>query len=116
MKTFKEYFEEDFAYATGRWKDFAILDLVYNDKTMRIYSGIRMGEVIFETQIKIASKWQTVQYSTTMEEALNPKKRSAPYTREQIIDRQKRQPWYQRARERGYTDNDIFGQEEIENI
>lgn len=74
MKTFKQHINEGLAYATGRWSDFQIDKLVHKDKRLRIYSGKRQGydTQLFETQIIWKGKWRTIQYSTTMEEALNP--------------------------------------------
>lgn len=112
MKTFKDQFNEGFAYASGRWGDFIIDRLVHRDKSLRIYVGKRkdFDTQLFETQVMTHDGWKTVQYSTTMEEALHPQKQPAPYSDEQVKTHQRMQPWYKRARGREYTDEEIFGE------
>jgi len=84
MKKFDEYVNryltEGTARATGRWYDFTVMKKEFegrgklngHDYHMRIYSGERLGRQLFETQLKFRGKWETVQYSTTIEEAMNP--------------------------------------------
>ena len=69
MKTFKQHINEGYAKATGRWPDFSDIKLIYNGKRMKIYSGNRLGKVIFETQLYFKRKWNVVQYANTIEEA-----------------------------------------------
>jgi hypothetical protein len=111
MKSFNEYLVEGIAYASGRWLDFDKQNLEHSNNKLRVYSGIRMGETIFETQIKFRGKWQTVQYSDNMEEALNPKERPLNRNRTKSIATQKQQSWYKRATDRGHTSKDIFGED-----
>lgn len=109
MKTFKEYFEETYAYASGRWQDFIVDRLVFKDKNIRIYVGIRMGKTLFETQVKEYGTWNTVQYSNNIEEAKQPQEQDPQYTMDQVRDMQRQQKWYSDARGRGHSDKDIFG-------
>ena len=109
MKTFKEYFNETYAYATGRWSDFIVDKIVFKDNNIRIYIGTRMGSTIFETQVGGNGKWYTVQYSNNIEEAKHPQERDPQYTMDQVRDMQRQQKWYSDARGRGHSDKDIFG-------
>ena len=69
MKTFKQYFTEGTAFASGRWSDFIVNKLEYTAEGIKIYSGTRNGNVIYETRIRRKGRWSTVQYSSTLEEA-----------------------------------------------
>jgi len=108
--SFNECVTEGIAHASGRWSDFKPSSIAHKTKSMRIFSGKRSGydKELFETQVMTHDGWNTVQYSSSLEEAMIVKGRSPFHSDEDVRNYEKIQPWYKRAVDRGLTDKDIF--------